>query len=171
MKAVWGSVALTMMLSAPAFAKDDNKVSRPKVYTDVVSCRAIADSDARLACFDAASKNLEDATEARTVVILDQKEVKKTKRSLFGFAIPNVPFFEEDEEKEEFKQIEGALASVQPMGGGRYQFSVNDAGTWQTTEASWAPLREGQKMKIKRGVAGSYMLVVNGAGVRVKRVN
>lgn len=151
----------------------DKVVNRPKVYSDVVACRALADAGARLECFDAASKLLEEATESRNIVILDKGEVRKTKRSLFGFSLPKIPFFggDDEEQEEEFKQIEGVLASVQPLGNGRYQFAVKDAGTWQTTETSWSILKDGQKFKIKRGAVGSYMMAINNGGVRVKRVN
>jgi hypothetical protein len=60
---------------------------------------------------------------------------------------------------------------VQPLGNGRYQFAVKDAGIWQTTETSWSILKDGQKFKIKRGAVGSYMMAINNGGVRVKRVN
>ncbi len=151
----------------------ETTVNRPKVYSDIVACRALADAAARLACFDAASKSLEEATESRQVVLLDQGEVRKTKRSLFGFSLPKIPFFGESdaEQDEEFKQVEGELEAIQALGNGRHQFAVNDAGTWQTTEGSWLILKNGQKFKIKRGAVGSYMLVVNGRAIRVKRVN
>jgi hypothetical protein len=147
----------------------ETTVNRPKVYRDIVACRALADAAARLQCFDAASKLLEEATESRQVVLLDQGEVRKTKRSLFGFSLPKIPFFGESDE--EFKQIEGEIDGIQALSNGRYQFTVQDAGTWQTTEGSWLILKNGQQFKIKRGAVGSYMLVVNGRAMRVKRVN
>lgn len=165
-------IALIAALSPVAANAAEKDVNRPKAYSDVVACRAISDSAARLACFDAASKALEDATENRQIVLLDRSEVRKTKRSLFGFSLPKIPFFGEsdDEQDEEFKQIEGELAAVQALGNGRYQFTVKDAGIWQTTETSWSILKNGQKFKIKRGAVGSYMMVINNIGIRVKRV-
>ncbi len=165
-------LALIAALTPVAVHAAEKDVNRPKVYSDVVACRALGDSNARLQCFDAASKALEDATENRQIVLLDQSEVRKTKRSLFGFALPTIPFFDDadDEQNEEFQQIEGELAGVQAIANGRYQFSVKDSGTWQTTEASWTILKNGQKFKIKRGAMGSYMMVINNRGIRVKRV-
>ena len=151
----------------------ETTVNRPKVYSDIVACRALADAAARLECFDAASKSLEEATESRQVVLLDQGEVRKTKRSLFGFSLPKIPFFGESdaEQDEEFKQIEGEIDGIQALAFGRYQIAVKGAGIWQTTETSWFILKNGQKFKIKRGAIGSYMLVVNNVGIRAKRVN
>ena len=163
-------VVLVAALCAPAYAAE---VNRPKVYSDIVACRAISDAAARLECFDAAATALETATENRQVVMLDQSEVRKTKRSLFGFSLPKIPFFGEsdEEQEEEFKEIEGELANVQALPYGKYQFTVKDAGTWQTTQGISSILKNGKKFKIKRAAMGSFMLVMNNTGIRVKRVN
>lgn len=163
-------VVLLAALCAPAYAAE---VNRPKVYSDIVACRAISDAAARLQCFDAAATALETATENRQVVMLDQSEVRKTKRSLFGFSLPKIPFFGEsdEEQEEEFKEIEGELANVQALPYGKYQFTVKDAGTWQTTQGISSILKNGKKFKIKRAAMGSFMLVMNNTGIRVKRVN
>ena len=163
-------VVLVAALCAPAYAAE---VNRPKVYTDIVACRAISNAAARLECFDAAATALETATENRQVVMLDQSEVRKTKRSLFGFSLPKIPFFGEsdEEQEEEFKEIEGELANVQALPYGKYQFTVKDAGTWQTTQGISSILKNGKKFKIKRAAMGSFMLVMNNTGIRVKRVN
>jgi hypothetical protein len=151
----------------------ETTVNRPKVYSDIVACRALADAAARLACFDAATKSLEEATETRQIVMLDQGEVRKTKRSLFGFSLPQIPFFGESEEEqaEGFAEIEGELANVQALQYGKYQFTVQDAGTWQTTQGISKILKNGTKFRLKRGALGSYMLVLGNTGIRVKRVN
>ena len=164
---------LVAALCAPAAYAADKEVNRPKVYTDIVACRAISDAAARLQCFDAAATALETATENRQVVMLDQSEVRKTKRSLFGFSLPKIPFFGEsdEEQEEEFKEIEGELANVQALPYGKYQFTVKDAGTWQTTQGTSTFLKNGKKFKIKRAAMGSFMLVMNNTGIRVKRVN
>jgi hypothetical protein len=60
---------------------------------------------------------------------------------------------------------------VQSIGAGKYQFTVKDAGVWQTTEATPLLLKDGKAFIIKRGALGSFMLVVNGRGIRVKRVS
>ena len=164
------AVLLAALCAPSAFAAE---VNRPKVYSDIVACRALTDSAARLKCFDAAAMALETATENRQVVMLDQSEVRKTKRSLFGFSLPKIPFFGEsdEEQEEEFKEIEGELANVQALPYGKYQFTVKDAGTWQTTQGISSILKNGKKFKIKRAAMGSFMLVMNNTGIRVKRVN
>jgi hypothetical protein len=166
------AVLLVALCASPAFAADA-QTNRPKVYTDIVACRALADAAARLTCFDATTKALEDATDNRQIVMLDQDDVRKTKMSLFGFSLPKIPFFgESDAEQEaEFKQIDGDLAGVQAIGAGKYQFIVKDAGVWQTMEATPVLLKDGKAFAIKRGTLGSFLLVINGRGIRVKRVS
>lgn len=166
------AVLISALCASSALAAD-KEIVRPKVYNDIVACRTIVEAAARLQCFDAASQALETATENRQVVMLDQNEVRKTKRSLFGFSLPNLPFFgdNDDDQADEFKEIEGELANVQPLPYGKYQFTVKDAGTWQTTQGVSFILKNGKKFKIKRGAMGSYMLVMNNTGIRVKRVN
>jgi hypothetical protein len=166
------AVLLAALCASPAYTADA-ETTRPKVYTDIVACRALADAGARLTCFDAATKALEDATDNRQIVMLNQDVVRKTKKSLFGFSLPKIPFFgESDAEQEaEFKQVEGDLAGVQSIGAGKYQFIVKDAGVWQTMEATPLLLKDGKPFTIKRGALGSFLLVMNGRGIRVKRVS
>jgi len=163
---------LAALCASPALATD-TQTNRPKAYTDILACRAVADATARLACFDTASKALEDATDNRQIVMLDQDDVRKTKKSLFGFSLPKIPFFGESEEEQEaeFKQVEGQLTGVQSIGAGKYQFTVKDAGVWQTMEATAVLLKDGKPFVIKRGALGSFLLVMNGRGIRVKRVS
>jgi hypothetical protein len=162
---------LTFIATTPAVAKDDDDVARPQVYIDLVQCKDIADGAARLTCYDAASAKMRQAAEAKDIVILDRAEVRKTKRSLFGFLLPKLPFFEDDE-KDEFTNIESTFASVTPIGYGKYQFSIPDGGTWETTEPAKGNLREGQKVKIKRGSVGGFLMQIGSGGyVRVKRVS
>ena len=115
------AVLLAASCASPAYTADAES-NRPKVYTDIVAFRALADAGARLTCFDAATKALEDATDNRQIVMLNQDDVRKTKKSLFGFSLPKIPFFGESnaEQEAEFKQVEGDLAGVQSIGAGKY---------------------------------------------------
>ncbi|MBL0923285.1 MAG: hypothetical protein IBJ12_02310 [Sphingomonadaceae bacterium] len=161
---------LALMGTTPAIAKD-NDVARPQVYTELVGCKTIADSAARLACYDAAAAKMQQAADAKDIVILDRAEVRKTKRSLFGFLLPKLPFFDNDQE-DEFTTIETTFSSVTPVGYGKYQFTIPEGAVWETTEPTQSVLREGRKVKIKRGAIGGFLMQVgNGGYVRVKRVS
>ncbi|RRQ52418.1 hypothetical protein [Sphingorhabdus wooponensis] len=166
------AIMLAAIYVPSVYAAEKENV-HPKVYTDIMACRSVTDAAARLQCFDIATRALETATSKRQIVMLDQGDVRKTKKSLFGFALPNIAFFGESSEDQanEFKEIEGELANVQALPYGIYQFTAVDAGTWQTTEASSAFLKNGKKFKIKRAALNSYLLVIDNKGIRVKRVS
>lgn len=162
---------IAAFMGSSAFAQNDENVARPKVYQELVDCRQINDTAQRLACFDGASAKMEQAAAARDIVILDRAEVRKTKRSLFGFFLPRLPFFDDDE-KDEFTRIESTFASVAPIGFGKYQFDIPDGGTWQTLEPTRSVLREGRELTIKRGAVGGFLMQVgNGGYIPVKRIN
>ena len=95
-------------------------------------------------------------------MLLDKQEVRKTKRSLFGFTLPRLPFFdgrkEDEKEEAEFQQIETPIKTVQSIGYGRYRFTIDDGAVWQTTEEGNAFPKPGQKVIIKKGLMGSYFI-------------
>ena len=91
-----------------------------QLITDVTACRSIANSAARLACYDGSVAKLADASDKKDVVVLDRAEVQKTKRSLFGFDLPRLPFFDnagdskDKKASDEFAQIEARITSASP---------------------------------------------------------
>lgn len=160
-----------LLIAQPVRADDE---APPKAYTDLLDCRSIEDGAARLACFDRSSSNLEKARLAKEIVLLDRADVRKTRRSLFGFSVPDLPFFDGDDsaDEEELKEVQTSIESARELGLGKWQFTIPDGGTWQTTEALTTLLREGQAITIKKGIAGGYMLKIgNGPLRRVKRIN
>ncbi|RDV07699.1 hypothetical protein DXH95_10360 [Sphingorhabdus pulchriflava] len=164
-------VPFAILMAASAQAENE---APPKSYTDLMACRSIEDASARLVCFDKSSADLDKAREAKEVVLLDRADVRKTRRSLFGFTLPNLPFFDGDDsaDEEEIKEIKTTFETVRDLGLGKWQFTIPEGGTWQSTEALTSVPREGQAILIKKGIAGGYMLKIgNGPLRRVKRVN
>lgn len=163
---------LAVSTSAQA-GKDDEAISRPQVYQDVVACRTITDQQARLACFDKAAASLEQSVDGKDLVMLDRAEINKARHSLFGFSLPDLPYFkDQDEEKEPaLSRIETTFQAVSSIGLGKWQFVLPEAGTWQTTEAVKFSLKAGQKVLVKKSAGGGYMMQVGSSGyIRVKRV-
>lgn len=165
-----------LLLAMPAAAEDKPTA---RVIREVTECRDLTDGAARLACFDAKVAALAKATDERTIVILDREEVKKTRRSLFGFPLPRLPFFGNDKddagskepEAEAIRQLDTTITSVAPYGYGLWTFVLAEGGTWRTieTERGFSP-RAGAKIMIKRGLIGNYMASIGHATVRVERV-
>jgi hypothetical protein len=165
--AVLPSAALGQARSQP--------VQRPELFEALVRCRAIIDDNARLACFDQAAANLQQAAERRDVVVVDRSQVRETRRRLFGLPLPRLPIFgggDHDEEAEEISSIESNIASAVETGYGRWAVRLQDGSTWVQTDNNIiaARPRAGQPVRVNRGALGTYMMRVNGQpGVRVRR--
>ncbi len=145
----------------------------PPAIASVVNCRSVQDPQARLRCFDEAASALAQAVQGGGLVTLDRECVRKTRRSLFGFDV-DLPFFgggKKHEEQPEEKEIEAAVKSARGTGNGMWLLTLDTGATWQTTEAS--PLlmpKPGDKVTIKKGLAGGYMLQYRKRSTRAKRV-
>lgn len=146
-----------------------------RVLQSFSQCRAITAADQRLACFDKAAAALEQAVQAKKVRILDREDVRRTKRSLFGFTLPRVGLFDDnddEEKKEEFSEINTTVASARQVQNGRVEIRLTgeSEAVWQTTEAMTFPPKPGDKIRIRRGAIGSYFITVGGRSIRGMRV-
>lgn len=139
------------------------------------ACQAIAEDQRRLACFDRASAALVSATASGDVSVIDRAQMRTARRSLFGFSMPKLPFFSGDRSADDVPDvIETTIKSAREIGYGKYRLVIAEGDAeWETTE-SIGDLREprsGQKIQIKRGALGSYMLKIAGQrGVKGRRV-
>lgn len=160
-----------LALMSSADAKDKELEAPPKVFGDLQSCRAIADEKARLACFDTVSAQISQQVESKELVLLDRVAVKNTKKSLFGFSIPDVDFLKDEEGQFEFEKLETTVTSVASGGYRKLQFRVAEGSLWRTTEASDLELKNGQKIVLSKGSLGGYFVKVGSArSVRAVRV-
>jgi len=143
------------------------------LISDVTACRKISDSGARLACYDGSVAKLADASDKKDVVVLDREDVRQTKRSLFGFALPHLPFFDNDGSqdktaREEFSEIESKIVGTHQNAAGDWIIALDDHSVWQTTEAPKSDPRTGDMIRIRKAALGSYF--ANIAGERAARV-
>lgn len=146
----------------------------PAVIKALGACRALTDGQARLACYDREAASLVQSVERQETVVLDKQEVKKTRRSLFGYSMPNLPIFraaEKDKDAPEFTQIDTPIKTVRSIGYGRFRFTVDDGALWETTEGINAFPKPGEKVLIKAGLMGSYFIKFEGTrSVKGRRV-
>lgn len=163
---------VTFALAAAMAAQPAPPAAPPSEISAIAACRAIADSQRRLACYDSASQRLEQAIATKELTVLSRTDVRRTRRSLFGFSLPNIPFLGGGDETE--KQITTKLTSVRSAGYGKFQVRLEDGAVWETTEpvtTGDAP-SAGQNVTIKRGVLGNYfMLFQNMRAIRGRRVS
>jgi hypothetical protein len=162
---------IALGLASPAYAADEP----PAAIKALSQCRTIADNAQRLACYDREAGALVQSVERNETVVLDKQEVRKTKRSLFGFSLPKLPFFggdkDPDKEEPEFTQIETPLKTVRNIGYGKFRFTIDDGAQWETTEGINAFPKPGEKVVIKKGLMGSYFIRFEGSrSVKGRRV-
>ncbi|HEU0310399.1 MAG TPA: hypothetical protein VFR36_04170 [Sphingomicrobium sp.] len=169
----WIFVPLLVLASADSAAAQSAEQQRPAQYQALLQCRSIADATQRLQCYDAAVGTLAEATEAGAVVVVDQEAIRRTRRTLFGFGLPRLPFLGRGDEGGEPDEIEATIRSASPHGYGQWLITVDDGAVWQTTEAdtrSRSP-KVGETATLRKKSLGSYSITWKGGrGVPAKRV-
>ena len=175
MKPIIAGIALTVLASAPATAKDKDKpVAPPAIYQAVVDCRALADPAQRLACFDRTVGQMVKAGEAKDLVVLDRETMRETRKGLFGFNLPKLKLFgggNDDDDRDEVKEIESTISGIRTADDGMPIITIADGARWKQTEGRNVFPKVGDPIRIKRATLGSYMANVNKrAAVRVTRL-
>jgi len=176
MKAAYVIAALALV-SAPVYAKNDSKaLPRSEFLQKVVDCRAISDSAQRLACYDAQVARLDEAAARKEVVVVDQAEVKKTRKGLFGLNIGDLGIFgggDENGNEEGINQIESTVKSAGQDASGRWVIIIADGAKWvQIDTTSIRTPKPGQAIKIRKASFGSYFANINEQhAIRMMRQN
>lgn len=167
------AVVAALLVISPAMAADEPP-KRPEVFDRLVACRAIADSAARLACFDAQVAKLDEAAAKNEVVVVDRAEVRKARRGLFGLTLPDLgSLFKGDGDKEEVTEIESTIRQVSQNQSGKYVFVLADGARWaQTDTVAMRIPKPGMAIKIRKATMGSYIAnVAERPGIKVMRLN
>jgi hypothetical protein len=169
--------ACLIMVSGAASAKDrDAKIARSDLLQKVVDCRAIADSTARLACYDTQVARLDEAEAKKEVVVVDQAEVKKARRGLFGLSLPDLGGLfgggGDGKEDEGLSEIESVIKQSS-FANNRWTITLEDGARWVQTELrSVREPKPGMKIRIKKAAMGSFMANINDRpAIRVARIN
>lgn len=167
-----GALAAGLLAVTPAFAAPPPPPAGAPAVQAVVDCRKLADSAARLACYDSAVDALTRAEQAGDVVSLDRAQRQAVRRQAFGFTLPSLSLFDVGEKPEAVNRVEEVLASARLGVDGRWVFRMQDGQVWrQIDDNDIVPHpHPGSKIVIHRAALGSYMLSVDGqAGVRAHR--
>ena len=160
-----------MVVAGSAQAKPIPPTGMPPAVQQLIACRSITDSAQRLACYDRESAALDKAIATKDVVVIDKARATATKRSLFGFSIPD--FGGLFGGGDEVKQIEGTVTASRTNGEGGWTVKLADGSMWtQTDDTPIAlPPRSGDKVVIKRGALGSFFMELGKQpGVKVRRI-
>ena len=147
---------------------------RPEVLQKLFDCRGISEVVARAACYDAQVDALDAAERDRKVVVVDQAEVRRTRRSLFGFPLPDLNLFssDKDEKTEEVTRVETKVAGVSMRNG--LLLTLEDGSRWVQSDSE--PLatdpKPGEAIVIRKAAMGSYFANIGARrAIRVRRIN
>lgn len=157
------TVLLPLLAIASASAANAEQPGQrsPEQLQALLQCRAIADSEARLQCYDTAVASLAQATETGAVVVVDRESIRRTRRSLFGLSLPNLPFLGGGgDDSSEPSQIEAPIRSARSVDYGKWLITLEDGAVWQTVQQDTRSRdpRTGDTATIRKGSLGSYYI-------------
>lgn len=165
-------LAVSALPGAAVAQKKTAPVPVPPVFNRVVACSAIADSAQRLACYDKEVPAMASAQKSGDFVAMDKAQVRKTRRSLFGLALPDLGIFGDDSD-DAVASIETKIKSLRTTPRGKYIFTLVEGGNWEQLDSRTFIVdpKPGHTIKIRRAALGSYLANVNGEiAIRVRRV-
>jgi len=163
---------LAAIAATGATAKPIPPSAPPAAVQSLLSCRSIADSAQRLACYDKAAQGFADAMGKKEVVVIDKARANEARRSLFGFTIPNFGALLGGG-GDEISQIESTVTDVVEGAYGTLTLRLADGSTWtQIDDTPVAlPPRRGDKVVVRRGALGAYFVKLGSQpGFKAKRV-
>lgn len=169
--AIVAAPVLALSAASVAIAEDPVVPSSEETIAQLKACRAIADPDQRLACYDREVGAVITATEQGTLQVVDRADVEETKRGLFGFALPKIKLFGGD--GDEMTELETTITDVRREGREGWIFTTEEGSVWRIsdTRLGWRPPQPGQAVVLKKASLGSYFIRVNGQiGVKGKRI-
>lgn len=174
MKAVRRVFAGLLLLGAAGVASAQNTAA-DRVARSFSECRAIPSADLRLQCLEKAAAALEASIKAKDVMIVDRSDVRKTRRSLFGLALPSIRLFgagNDDAEEQAFTEITSTVASAGAVANNRVEIRLADDAdaVWRTTDPMNFPPRAGAAIRIRKGTMGTYFITVEGRTYRGARL-
>ena len=171
------AVALVLAAVSLSSAPIPNQASTdPQGLRALASCREISEPKDRLACYDREAVAVQQALAKGDLVALDREEVRKTRRSLFGFSLPATRLFSDrdrsDAEDETVDNLSAEIKSARQLPRGRWMIELEEGGSWTQIDDRKLAIypRPGHKIEIRRAALGSYLANINGQiAVRVKR--
>ena len=167
---VCGAV-LAVAMEGVCNARPMPSTGTPPAVQQLIACRSINDPAQRLACYDRQSDALNVAIAKKDVVVIDKARATATRRSLFGFSIPD--FGGLFGGGDDIKQIEGIVAAAAPNSDGGWTIKLADGSMWTQTDQSPIALepRRGDKVVVRRGALGAFFLELGRQpGFKVRRI-
>jgi hypothetical protein len=141
----------------------DKADARAQVLRTLMDCRQIAAADARLACFDKASADLDRAEASGDVVVVDRQQARAARRQAFGLNLSALSIFDRGVPKEEIDTLADEVRAARQNADGKWVVSLKSGAVWrQIDDAMLYPEpHAGSSVRIHRASLGSYMMNVD----------
>jgi hypothetical protein len=158
-------VAASLLLAAAGAAQAAPKdLGRAAVLKAVVDCRTVADSAARLACYDAAAARLDEAEAKGDVVVLDRQQTREARREAFGFTMPSLAIFGRGEPSEQADRASYTVERAWTTADGKWAVEMDTGAVWRqidVVDLRHAP-HKGSTAEIRTAALGSYFMKIDG---------
>lgn len=138
----------------------------------IVDCRALADRDARLNCYDAAAAKLDQAEAAGQVVVVNREQVRKVRKDVFGLQLPSLDIFNAvvgkgkagAAEAEDSNRLQSVVKTAWRGGDGRWSLELETGAVWRQTDDFQLANdpHPGSKADIRQGALGSFFMKIDG---------
>lgn len=166
------SLVLTFGANA-AYAQEVRSPLPSQSFQDLLDCRQISEPRQRLTCYDSQAALLAAAKDRRDIVITDKGEIRKTKRKLFGFAMPSSSLLGDEGDNEKLDRLESAVTSARRNRDAGWIVQIAEGGTWEQMDSKVLALspKPGQKVIVTKGALGSFFMSIDGqAALKMRRV-
>lgn len=167
-----GPAIILVALAGAANAAPNGSPATPAAVQRVLDCRAVAESAARLACFDQAVAAMETAQTSGELVSIDKAQRRAARRQAFGLPLPSFSFLDRGERPEEANRIVATVASAKADPYGKWTIRLDDGAVWRQIDDTELdkPPRPGSKAEIERAMLGSFRMKIDGQfPIRVHR--
>ena len=163
-------------LAVPAYAQKKGTLpdTRPPVFEALVNCRAVTDATERLACYDTKVAAIDEAEKNNELVLADKESMKEARRGLFGFSLPKLRLFGNNDGDAVEKELVTKIDSAYQKNYGKWTIVLEGGARWTQIDAQALPRspKRGMEIKIRPAAMGSYFANVDGQrAIRMMRVN
>ncbi len=168
-------LAAALSLPAAALAQAPSVIpdTPPAVFQQVIDCRTVGGPAARLACYDRTVDAMAVASEKKELFVADKAEVQETRKGLFGFSLPKIKIFGNDDETGGVDEIDTTVRQYATDRRGRLILLLEDGARWQQIDnESVIPPKAGDPIHIGKASLGSYLAKIkSGRAFRIQRLN
>jgi len=174
-KSAFGLLCASFLVATAAPAHAQNSDGEAGSYLDALTkCRSLIDDGDRLACFDREVAGVVAASEAGDVRVVDREQMTRTRRSLFGFNLPDLDLFGNgDDAADENELFETTITQARYASRKSVRFTTAEGATWEMRNVPrrLRTIEPGDTVVFKPASLGYYFVRIDGQmGVKGRRI-